>query len=271
MIPVAFEYRRPADLGEALAVLAEHGDDAKPIAGGHSLLPMMKLRLAAPAVLVDLGRIPGLDRIQVDGDELVVGALTRHAELARSAVAREHVPLLAHVAGLVGDPQVRARGTLGGSLAHADPVADLPCAVLALDGRLVLRGPSGERTVAARDFFTGYFETVLAPGELVVQVRVPRTGDTRWGYQKFVRRANDWAVVAAAAVGGRVALAGMAPTPVRASATEAALAAGRGEADAAQLADEGTAPDADLHAGPQYRRHLARVLTRRALEGRSGR
>jgi carbon-monoxide dehydrogenase medium subunit len=271
VIPVAFDYLRPTDVEGALTALAEHGDDAKVIAGGHSLLPMMKLRLASPALLVDIGRLRELSYVRVDGDEVAVGALTRHADLAASDVAHEQVPMLAHVAGLVGDPQVRARGTIGGSLAHADPVADLPAVVLALDATLVLRGPGGVRAVAAADFFRGYFETALAPDELLVEIRVPRTGDSPWGYQKFVRRANDWAIVAAAAVGGRVALAGMAATPVRAGATERALAEGASPAEAAQSADDATSPDADLHASEEYRRHLARLLTRRALEGRTGR
>lgn len=271
MIPVAFEYLRVAAVDEALAALAEHGSDAKVIAGGHSLLPLMKLRLASPAVLVDVGRLRDLSYVRVDGDDVAIGALTRHADLAGSPLARAHVPILAHVAGLVGDPQVRVRGTIGGSLAHADPVADLPAAVLALDATLVVQGPGGIRTVAAGDFFRGYFETALEPEELLVEIRVRPCGDLGWGYQKFVRRANDWAIVAAAAVDGRVALAGMAPTPVRAGATERALASGASPAEAALLADDGTAPDADLHASEPYRRHLARLLTRRALEGRTSR
>jgi aerobic carbon-monoxide dehydrogenase medium subunit len=271
VIPAAFEYRRPRSLDEALGLLADLGDDGKVLAGGHSLLPIMKLRLTAPGTLVDIGRLPGLRGVEVDGDEVAIGALTRHADLSSSHRLATEVPLLAHVAGMIADPQVRNRGTIGGSLVHADPAADLPAAVLALDGSLLLRSAAGERRVRATSFFTGFLESDVRPGELLVQVRVPRSGAAPWGYQKFVRRANDWAIVAAAAVDGRVALAGMAATVLRATATEQALAGGASIADAAALADRGTDPTADMHADQEYRRHLARLLTRRALDGARGR
>lgn len=271
MIPASFGYVRAESSAEAVAALGAHGDEAKLLAGGHSLLPLMKLRLATPAVLVDVGRVRDLRYIRVEGDEVAIGALSRHRDLERSAELKAACPILGHVAGQVGDPQVRARGTLGGSLAHGDAASDLPAAVLALGGTLVVEGPAGRRTVAARDFFLGFLETALEPDEMVVEVRVPVTGDAGWSYQKFTRRAQDWAVVGAAAVrlaaGTSVALVNMGATPLRAVAVEAALAGGASAADAARLADEGTEPAADLHAGTDYRRHLARVLVERALTG----
>ena len=267
MIPAAFEYVRPGDVDEALAALTEHGDEAKLLAGGHSLLPMMKLRLATPSVLVDAGALTALRYIRVDGDEVAIGALTRHQDLVSSTELAAEVPLLPRVAAVVGDPQVRNRGTIGGSLAHADPAADLPAAVCALDAVLVVRGPGGERRIAATEFFAGYFETALEPDEMLVEIRVPRVPSAPWAYEKFVRRANDWAIVAVAACDGRVALANMGSTPVRAGATEQALADGASVEDAAALAAEDTSPVTDAHADPEYRKHLARVLTRRALSG----
>jgi aerobic carbon-monoxide dehydrogenase medium subunit len=266
MIPARFDYVAAESVEHAIALLAEHGDDAKVLAGGHSLLPMMKLRLAAPEVLIDITRA-GLSGISVDGDELVIGATTRHADVVSSAVIKADAPLLAHSASLVGDPQIRHRGTIGGSLAHADPAADLPMALVALGGSMELRGPDGTRVVLADDFFAGYFETALDEGELLTAVRVPRRPDEPWGYQKFVRRANDWAIVGVAAVAGRVALGNMGSTPLRATATEQALASGADPAQAAQYAAEGTSPAADIHADAEYRQHLARVLTERALSG----
>ena len=269
MIPAPFDYVAATSATHALDLLAEHGDDAKLLAGGHSLLPMMKLRLAMPEVHIDIGPLEELAGIAVDGDELAIGAMTRHADLAASALVREGAPLLAHAAGLVGDPQIRHRGTIGGSLAHGDPAADLPMALVALGGRVELRSPSGTRSVGADDFFAGYFETALGEDELLTTVRVPRRPGLPWGYQKFTRRANDWAIVGAAATGGRIALANMGPVPVRALAAEQALAAGASPAEAAALAAEGTSPGEDIHADRAYRQHLARVLTRRALEHQS--
>jgi aerobic carbon-monoxide dehydrogenase medium subunit len=266
MIPAAFDYVRAGSVTEAIALLDEHGEDAKLIAGGHSLLPMMKLRLAFPSVLIDIRTLPEASYVRVEGDEVAIGALTRHCDLVTSDVLRDEAPLIAAAAATVGDPQIRHRGTIGGSLAHGDPAADLPMALVALGGRVELRGPSGTRSVGADDFFAGYFETALAPDELLTMVRVPRRPGLPWGYQKFTRRANDWAIVGAAATGGRIALANMGPVPVRALAAEQALAGGASAAEAAGLAAEGTSPGEDIHADRPYRQHLARVLTRRALE-----
>jgi aerobic carbon-monoxide dehydrogenase medium subunit len=265
MIPSPFEYVAAGSAAEAVELLRRYGDDAKLLAGGHSLLPMMKVRLAAPGVLVDIGAIPDLSYVRVVDGQLTIGAATTHQTVASSPVVREQVPLLAWSAGLVGDPQVRHRGTIGGSLAHADPAADLPMALSAVDGRVVVLGPSGQREIGADEFFQGYFETALAPDEMIVEVRMPVRSGQPWGYQKFTRRANDWAIVGVATVDGRVALANMGPAPVRALATEQAVAGGASAAEAARLAAEEADPGEDMHADAAYRRHLARVLTRRAL------
>ncbi len=226
MITAPFEYVRAESVDDAIAKIAEHGDEAKFLAGGHSLLPMMKLRLAFPAVLIDVHPLAELSYVTVENDVVAIGALTRHCDLVGSDVLRAHAPLIAAAASYVGDPQVRHRGTIGGSLAHADPAADLPTAVLASNATLVVQGPSGRRELSAQDFFVGYFETAMAADELLVEIRLPRTGPSGWHYEKFTRRANDWAIVGVATVAGRVALANMGPTPLRATATEAALAAG---------------------------------------------
>jgi carbon-monoxide dehydrogenase medium subunit len=259
MIPAQFDYIAAESKSHAIGLLAEHGDEAKVLAGGHSLLPIMKLRLATPELLIDIGGLDELAGISLDGEALVVGATTRHADLATSELARAEAPLLAYAASQVGDPQIRHRGTIGGSLSHADPSADLPMAVVALGCSLVLQGPAGTRVVGADDFFQGYFETALAPDELLTAVRVPRRPGVPWGYQKFVRRANDWAIVGVAAIDGRIA-----------TAAEDALAAGASPAEAADLAADGTSPGEDIHADREYRRHLARVLTRRALDHERG-
>lgn len=270
MIPAAFDYVRAGSADEAIAALVEHGDDAKVLAGGHSLLPLMKLRLAFPAVLVDVGRLQELSYIREDGDEIAIGGLTRHHDVEHSELLRSQCGLLAHVAGFVGDPQVRHRGTLGGSLAHADPASDLPAAVLALGGSMVLQGPNGRRTVAAGDFFQGFLESALAPDELLVEVRVPKMPGATFSYQKFVKRAQDWAIVGAAVVRSSantgIALVNMGTTPIRATSVEQALASGASAADAAAVAHEGTNPSADLNASEEFRSHLARVLVRRGLE-----
>jgi carbon-monoxide dehydrogenase medium subunit len=270
VIPAAFDYVRAGSIDEALAALAEHGDEAKILAGGHSLLPLMKLRLATPAVLVDVGRIAELSYIREEGDELRVGGLTRHHDVERSDLVRQQCGLLAHVASFVGDPQVRHRGTIGGSIAHGDPASDLPAAVVALGGSLVLHGQGSERVVPASEFFHGFLETALAPDELLVEVRVPKTPGARFSYQKLVKRAQDWAIVGAAVVrwdgGTGIGLANMGSTPIRATAVEQAFASGASAAAAATVADEGTSPTADLNASEDYRRHLARVLVRRGLE-----
>ena len=266
MIPAPFDYVAAESAAHAIDLLADHGDDAKVLAGGHSLLPMMKLRLAAPEVLIDIAGVTELAGVAVDGDELVIGATTRHADLAGSALVRTDAPLLAHAASLVGDPQIRHRGTIGGSLAHADPAADLPMALVALGGSVELRGarrnpPGGRRRLLHRLLRD-------LPGAWRAADRGPRPAPARrgWGYQKFTRRANDWAIVGAAAIDGRIALANMGPMPIRARAAEEALAGGASVADAAALAAEGTSPGEDIHADRGYREHLARVLTRRALE-----
>jgi carbon-monoxide dehydrogenase medium subunit len=265
VIPAPFDYVVASSTDDAVALLVEHGDDAKLLAGGHSLLPMMKLRLAQPAVLIDIGAIRELSYIRVDGDMLAIGAMARHADLAASTLVHADAPLLAHSAGLVGDPQIRHRGTIGGSLSHADPAADLPMAVSALDATLVLLGPGGRREIGVDDFFVGFFDTALRADELLVEIRVPRRPSVGWGYEKFTRRANDWAIVGVATVAGRISLANMGSSPIRARASEQALAGGASVAEAAALADQDAAPGDDMHADVEYRRHLARVLTRRAL------
>jgi aerobic carbon-monoxide dehydrogenase medium subunit len=272
MIPASFDYVRAASADEALAALAEHGDEAKLLAGGMSLLPLMKLRLATPAVLVDVGRLRDLSYVRDEGDHLAIGALTRHRDLETSAVLAENCGVLQSVAAEVGDNQVRHRGTIGGSVAHGDPASDLPAVLLALDATCVARGPGGERTIAASELFEGFLETTLAPDELLTEIRVPKTGAGGFSYQKFNLRAQDWAIVGAVAVTNgstRVALVNMATTPIRATAVEQALAGGASPADAAEQAAAGTAPPSDLNATPEFREHLARVLVRRALEAAS--
>jgi carbon-monoxide dehydrogenase medium subunit len=265
VIPAPFAYQRAASADEALSLAAEAGEDAKFLAGGHSLLPLMKLRFAVPEVLIDIGRLRDLSYIRDEGDVIVVGALTRHHDLEHSGLMAAELPLLAHAAGAVGDPQVRHRGTIGGSLAHGDPASDLPAVVLALDATLVIRGPSGTREVAASDFFVGLFETALQPGELLTEIRIPKPQAPGWSFQKFTKRAIDWAIVGVALQGERVALVNMASAPMRAAAVEQALAAGASPADAATHAAEGTNPVSDINASAAYREHLARVLVGRAL------
>ena len=265
MIPATFTYQRAGSVDEALDLITEHGDEAKFLAGGHSLVPLMKLRLAVPEVLVDIGRLGELRYIRGDGSHIAVGALTSHHELAQSSLLAAELPLLAHAAGRVGDPQVRHRGTIGGSLAHADPAADLPAVLLALDAVLVTRGPSGSRSIPAGEFFRGLFESVLEPDELLTEIRIPRPPQAGWSFQKFTKRAIDWAIVGIAVQGGQVALVNMGQQPLRAGAVEQALAAGAPLAEAATHAAEGTSPPTDLNGDPAYRAHLARVLTARAL------
>jgi carbon-monoxide dehydrogenase medium subunit len=270
MIPAAFDYKRAGSVDEAVALMVEAGDDAKFLAGGHSLLPLMKLRLASPSVLIDLGRVSELSYIRDAGDHIAIGALTRHREVERSSVLAEHVPLLAHAASHVGDPQVRHRGTIGGSLAHADPASDLPATVLALGGSLVARGPGGERVIPATEFFVGFLESALHADEVVTEVRVPKMAGAGWSFQKFNRRAQDWAIVGVAAwrnsTTSGVALVNMGPTPILAAAVSAALTQGATIAEAAQQAATDAEPSADLNASVEYRTHLAKVLVRRALE-----
>ena len=282
MIPAAFDYHRPATLDDAVSLLAARGEEAKLLAGGHSLLPMMRLRLARPSALVDLGGLRReLSYVRDEGEVNAIGAMARHHDVATDPLLRRRLPLLARAAGMVGDPQVRHRGTLAGSLVHADPAADLPAVALTLDAVLVARGPDGEREIAAADFFRGFFESALQPDEVVREVRfaVPNHGHG-FEYLKFTRRAQDWAAVGVAALVERdhdggvsrvaVGLANMGATPQRATAVEQALTGTSGDASAvaaaAERAADGTSPASDLAASADYRRHLARVLTRRALD-----
>ena len=272
MIPAKFDYERADSVDAAVAALQQHGDDAKLLAGGHSLLPLMKLRLAAPSVLVDIGRISELSYVRDGGDHVAIGALTRHHDVANDATLASECPIVSHTAGLIGDPQVRHMGTIGGSVAHGDPASDMPTVLLALDASFVTKGTNGERTIAAGEFFSGLFETALNADEVLTEIRVPKIAGRGWSYQKFNRRAQDWAIVGAIAIRNgspRVALVNMGSTPVRAHAVELALAGGASNADAAKHADEGTEPPSDLNATTDFRRHLARVLVRRALDAAS--
>ncbi|MFA9431435.1 xanthine dehydrogenase family protein subunit M [Egicoccus sp. AB-alg2] len=279
MIPAPFEYVRAESVDHAVAALREHGDEAKVIAGGHSLLPLMKLRLAAPEVLVDLGRVDALRGVQeTDDGRLAIGAMTRHQQVMDDPLVQQYCPVLAHVTGMVGDAQVRHVGTIGGALAHGDAAGDLPATALALEATFLVQGPDGQREVTAADFFQDYLVTALAEDEVLVEVRVPKL-DGSWGYryEKFVRVSQAWAIVGALALvqrdngsisQARVGLTNMATVPLRASATEQALTGAGTDAirSAAEAAAEGTSPSGDLNATPEYRQHLARVLTRRAVE-----
>ncbi|GAA2924848.1 xanthine dehydrogenase family protein subunit M [Streptomyces mexicanus] len=282
MIPPAFDYARPTDLAEAVRTLADAGEDAKVLAGGQSLLPLLRLRLTFPELVVDVGRIPELRGIREEGDTLVIGALTTHHDVIHDPLVRRHAGLLAQATETVADPAVRHRGTLGGSLAHADPAGDLPAVALALDAELVAVGPGGRRTIPARDFFADYLQSTLAPDELLVEVRLPKREGWGFRYEKFHRVAQSWAMVGVAALvrredghiaEARIGLTNMGATPLRASAAEEALA-GAGDADAvaraAQSAAEGTRPSRDASASPEYRAHLARVLTKRAVLAATG-
>jgi carbon-monoxide dehydrogenase medium subunit len=275
MIPAPFDYEVAETVDQACELLGSR-DDAKVLAGGHSLLPLLRLRAVRPALLVDIGRIDGLSFVRDVGSQLAIGALTRHHDVATSPLMQEHNPLVSHAAGLIGDPQVRHRGTIGGSLAHGDPASDLPAVMLALDAEVDIAGADGVRTVAAADFFRGVFETAVASGELVTEIRVPKlSGEHIWSYLKFRRRAQDWATVGVAAVARRnggvsepaIALVSMGATPLRARAAEAAWAAGR---DPGAVADEGTDPPSDTNGSSDFRRHLAQVLVRRAVEQAGG-
>ena len=284
MIPAKFDYVRPASLDDAVAALAGGGEDAKVIAGGQSLLPLLRLRLANPELLVDVAGLDELRGVADAGDALLIGARTTHYQLLHDPLVAAHCGLLAEATATVADPAVRHRGTLGGALAHADPAGDLPAVALALDVTLIARGPGGEREIAARDFFTDYLSTSLRPDEILTAVRVPKLGPD-WGYhyEKFHRTAQSWATVGVAALvrrsngnvaEARIGLTNMGPVPVRATAAEQAAAGAAATADAlraaAARADEGTQPPADLHGAADYRRHLARVLTGRALAAAAG-
>ena len=284
MIPAKFDYVRPGSLDEAVSALAGGGDDAKVIAGGQSLLPLLRLRLAYPELLVDVGGLDELRGVTETGDELVIGARTTLHQLIRAPLVAEHAGIFAQTAQLIADPAVRHRATVGGALAHADPAGDLPAIVLALDGTLIARGPGGERQIPAADFFVDYLTTSLEPDEILTAIRVPKLGPG-WGYryEKFHRTVQAWATVGVAALvrrsngsvaEARIGLTNMGPTPLRASAAESAAAGVQASPDAlraaAASADEGTSPPGDLHGAPDYRRHLARVLTGRALAAAAG-
>jgi len=270
MIPAPFEYKRAGSADEAISLIGQYGDEAKFLAGGHSLIPLMKLRLAQPTVLVDIGRVKDLSYVKDAGDHVAIGALTRHMDVEKSPVLKQHVPLLAHAASHVGDSQVRHRGTIGGSIAHADPASDLPATTLALGATYVVQGPKGKREIAAKDFYKGFLESALAPDEMLVEIKVPKMNGAGWSFQKFNRRAQDWAIVGVAAWRNNgasgVALVNMGSTPVLASAVSNALGKGASVADAAAHAADDAEPQADLNASVEYRTHLAKVLVRRALE-----
>ena len=276
MIPAPFDYDVAESLDHAIELLGTGGGDAKLLAGGHSLIPAMKLRIARPEKLVDIGRLSDLAYVRDGGTHIAVGALTRHAAVAADPLLAEHCPIVSFTAGQIGDPQVRHRGTLGGTLSHGDPASDMPAVMLALGAELVAQGKGGERVILATDFFTGVFETALAPDEVLVEARVPKLGaSTGWAYLKANRRAQDWATVGVAALvhrdngsvaGASVGLVNMGGTPLRAKAVEDALASGSSAADAAALVAEGAEPPSDQAGSSEYRAHLAQVIARRALE-----
>jgi aerobic carbon-monoxide dehydrogenase medium subunit len=283
VIPAAFDYKAPTSVDEALQLLAEGGDDAKIIAGGQSLLPVLKLRLAAPELVIDLAKIDSLKGIRDDGEAIVIGAMTPHFEVVHDPLIAEYASLIAKCVATVADPQVRHRGTFGGACAHADPASDIPAPTLALDAEFVIAGPGGQRTVASADFFQDFFTTVVGDDEILVEIRVPKY--TGWGsaYEKFVRIAHQWAIVGVAATvrtedgsiaEARIALTNMGATPIRARAAEQALVGVAVEPDAVASAltsiADGTAPPTDLNGDPEYRRHLATILGRRAVLAAAG-
>jgi carbon-monoxide dehydrogenase medium subunit len=278
MIPAAFDYKAPTSLDEAVRLLAAAGEDAKIIAGGQSLLPVLKLRLAAPELLIDLAKIDSLKGVRDDGDAIVIGAMTPHFEVLGNPLVAEHASLIARCVETVADPQVRHRGTFGGACAHADPASDIPAPALALDAEFVIAGPGGQRRVAAADFFQDLFTTAVGDDEILVEVRVPKY--TGWGsaYEKFVRVAQQWAIAGVAAAvrtdgdtiaDARIALTNMGPTPIRARSAEEALVGVAVEPDAVAVAlssiADGTSPPTDVNGDPEYRRHLVSILGRRAV------
>jgi aerobic carbon-monoxide dehydrogenase medium subunit len=273
MIPAAFEYERAESADHAIELLGRFGDEAKLLAGGHSLIPLMKLRLARPTALIDIGRVSELSYVREDGDTIAIGALTRLHDVHHDPLLEQHCPMVSNVAGMIGDPQVRHRGTIGGTAAHADPASDFPAVLTVLSAQMVVRGPGGERTVGADAFFKGLFEPDLALNEVLTEIRVPKT-TVGWSYQKFHRRAQDWAVVGVAALarrsnGGiesRIGLTNMNDRPLRASAMEQALASGTDPTAAAEEANRDTNPPSDHFASAEYRREVAKVIARRAVE-----
>jgi carbon-monoxide dehydrogenase medium subunit len=283
MIPAKFDYTRPSSLDEAVSALASGGEDAKVIAGGQSLLPLMRLRFAYPSVLVDVGGIDSLRGVRDLGHSLEIGALTTHYELTRDPLIAVHCGLLAEAAGTIADPAVRHRGTIGGALAHADPAGDLPAVITALDATIMATGPSGTRSISPGEFFVDYLTTSLAPEEILTSIQVPKLAGWGYRYEKFQVTAQAWAIVGVAAVAqrsngqmtaARVGLTNMGSVPVRAHAVEAAAAGADASTAAltavAAHADEGTSPPSDLRGAADYRRHLARVLTGRALAAAAG-
>jgi len=284
VIPAAFDYVRPASVAEAVSAIGAAGEDAKILAGGQSLIPVLRLRLAYPSTLIDVGRLSELKGVREDGDAIVIGAMTTHHDVMHDALVCEHAPLIAQATETVADPQVRHRGTFGGALAHADPAGDLGAVALALDCEFVATGPSGERRIPAADFFLDYLTTALAPDELLTAVRVPKLG-AGWSshYEKFNRVAQAWSIVAVAALvhrqnasitQARIGLTNMGSTPLRAAAVEQALAGADASAEAvgaaAEHAAEGTNAPSDLSGKADYREHLARVLTKRAVLAAAG-
>jgi carbon-monoxide dehydrogenase medium subunit len=271
LIPAPFEYRRVESVEDAVRALSD-AEDAKLLAGGHSLLPLMRLRLARPSLLVDIGRIRDLSYVREDGDRIAIGAMTRHHDVANSDALQSLCPIVPYAASQIGDPQVRHVGTIGGSVAHADPASDMPSVLLALGADMVVAGQGGaSRTVAASEFFKGLFEPDLASNEVLTEIRVPKTAGRGWSYIKFNRRAQDWALVGVAALaangaGPSVALTNMSDRPMRAAGVEEAIAGGSDPATAAARAAEGTSPPSDAFASAEYRQELAKVLVRRALE-----
>jgi carbon-monoxide dehydrogenase medium subunit len=283
MIPLAFDYARPSTVDEAIAALAQGGDDAKIMAGGQSLMPVLRLRMAEPSVVVDCSRIDEMKGITDNGDSVTIGAGETHHAVMNSPIVKEHLPLLAMATATVADPQIRHRGTMGGALAHADPAGDVPTAAAALDPTFTIAGPGGRRDVAAKDFFVDYFTTAIGPDEVLVSVTFPKHG-AGWSshYEKFNRTAQAWAIVGVAAVvkteGGKitdakVALTNMGATPIRATDVENALKGASSMDDIAKAAEHaanGTSPTSDIHAQADYREHLARVLTKRAVAQAAG-
>lgn len=284
MIPAEFDYVRATSVDEAVAALAEHGDDAKVLGGGQSLLPLLRLRLSYPTVVVDVSKVGEMRGVREEGDRLVIGAMTTHAEIVNDPLVRQHLPLLSETTETVADPAVRHKGTFGGALAHADPAGDLAAVAVALDATMTIAGPNGRRQVGADEFFVDYLQSVLEPDEVLAEISMPKLGEG-WGvhYEKFHRVAQAWAIVGVAAAvkrsngsisEARIGLTNMGSTPMRARATEAALAGAGADAGsiraAAAKADEGTDPPADLNGQPDYRRHLAQVLTARAVSKAAG-
>jgi carbon-monoxide dehydrogenase medium subunit len=276
VIPAPFDYDVAESVDHAIELLASGGGDTKLLAGGQSLITLLKLRIVRPVKLADLGRLTDLAYVKDDGTHVAIGAMTRHAAVASDPILAEHCPIVSFTAAQIGDPQVRHRGTIGGTLSHGDPASDMPAVVLALGGELVARGSSGERVIPATEFFTGVFETALAPDEMLVEVRVPKLApSTGWAYLKANRRAQDWATVGVAALvhrddgkvaGASIGLVNMGATPLRARAAEDALAGGASVADAALAVTDGADPPVDLAGSSEYRAHLAQVIARRALE-----